>query len=208
MTGTFAFGLAASALAVPPHGGGPAGDKAKSAEHAGKPERASDKDKGDKDKGDKDKGDKAEAKKGSPDKDDKGDKGDKEKAEKGDEGDKDKPGAPPGLQAKDDEHHKKLLERFEERKKTIAERAKGEREEIRKKWHDALDRPPVQEELRRHAMTVARLERIKEIAEASEKPELGSRAQAALEKENARHDKRMAELKSQAAPAASAGGAQ
>jgi hypothetical protein len=53
-------------------------------------------------------------------------------------------------------------------------------------------------------MTVAKLERIKDIADADGKPELQTRAKAALERENARHERHMTALKT--APAASASG--
>jgi hypothetical protein len=181
--GTFILGFAAPVLADPPHGGGPPGEMGKPAGMGhggkGKPERADGK--------------------GKPDRE-----SDKDKGRKGEEKDGHDPAAPAGLEAKRDEHHKKLLEAFEERRKTMKDRAKSERDESRRKLGALLNSHAVQQELRRHAMTVARLQRIKEIGDAEEKADLASRAAAALEKENARHDKRMAALASQSAAAASA----
>ena len=129
----------------------------------------------------------------------------KEKADK-DEHREGQGGGPPGLSAKDDEHHKRLLERFEERRRNRGERAKSEREALRHKLGASLENQTVQHELRRHAEAVARLERIKEIADADGKTELSARATAILAKENARHEKRLATLTASAAPAASASG--
>lgn len=138
--------------------------------------------------------------------------GRKDKSEKDkDKGDKDEHregqgGGPPGLSAKDDEHHKRLLERFEERRENRGERAKAEREELRRKLGASLQNQGVQQELRRHAEAVARLERIKEIADTDGKTDASARATAVLAKENARHEKRLATLTGSAAPAASASG--
>jgi hypothetical protein len=193
--GTFVLGFAAPVLADPEHGGGPTGEKGRPADKAheekgkpagvghegkGKPERTDGKDKADKDKND--------------------------EREKGSKGDEHNPAAPPGLEAKSDEHHKKLLERFEERRKTMKDRAKSERDDSRRRLGPLLNNQAVQQELRRHTMTVARLQRIKEIGDADEKADLSSRAAAALEKENARHAKRIAALAAQGSPAGSASG--
>jgi hypothetical protein len=193
--GSVVLGLATAAFADPQHAAGDHGKPVGSG-HADPGKPAS---KGDIGKPGEEKGQKPD--KSGKGKDDK-DKDDKDKDDK-DKDDKDKPGTPPGLEAKSDERHKKLLERFEERKKTVTERAKSEREEIRKKLGNSLDQQPIQQELRRHARAVARLQRIQEIASVNEKPELAARALAALQKENARHDKRVSELS--AAPAPSGG---
>jgi hypothetical protein len=129
----------------------------------------------------------------------------KEKADE-DEHQEGQGGGPPGLSAKDDERHKRLLERIEERRKNRGERGKSEREELRHKLGASLENQAVQQELRRHAEAVARLERIKEIADADGKTDLSARATAVLAKENARHEKRLATLAASAAPAASASG--
>jgi len=181
------------------------GDKPAKNQHATEPHGS--KHEGDKseDKGKDDKG-KPEGK----DKDDKGrpegkDKDDKGKPEDKGKDDKGKPEEPPGLEGREDEHHQKLLERFNERKKTADERRRHDREQIRRQWGAALANPVAQGEIRRHAMTVAKLDRIKDVAEAGGKPDLLGRANAALERENARHDRKMKELSANAAPAASGG---
>jgi hypothetical protein len=197
--GTFALGMAAPAFAAPPQGSGTPAEKGKPAgkaheekgkpadmhhEGKGKPEHADGKDKAAKDKAEKD----------------------EEKSDKAAKDDKHNPGDPPGLAAKRDEHHKKLLERFEERKRTMKDRGKSEREESRRRLGAKLGEQGVQQELRRHAMMVARIERIKEIADADERADLSARATATLEKENARHAKRVAALSSKSHPVAVASG--
>lgn len=125
------------------------------------------------------------------------------------EGDKDKPDdkGPPGLAGRADDRHAKLLERFEERKKTVAQRRQAAHDEIRRHWGNLVDLPPARDELRLHAMRTAKLERIKELAEADGKTEVVARASAALERERARHEKRMEALRAGGgAPAASASG--
>jgi hypothetical protein len=184
-----AIALAGPAMADPPPGGPPHDEgkpakpghpkKGEADEGHGKPEHAGGKDK---DKGEK-----------------------KEKADKDEHGEG-HGGAPPGLSAKDDERHKKLRERFEERRRNRGERAKTEREELRHKLGPSLANQAMQQELRRHAQAVARIERIKEIADADGKTELSARATAVLAKENARHEKRLAALAASPAPAASASG--
>jgi hypothetical protein len=147
---------------------------------------------------------------------DRGDKGEKERGkphDKGHEHEADNDGKhdeklPPGLAGRGDERHKLLLERFEMRKNTVDQRRKGERDEIRHRWGGALDKPAAREELRRHAMIVARLERIKDVADADGKPDLAARAAAALEREKALHEKKMAAFASAGAAPSASGGAQ
>src|SRR5262249_14685074 len=98
-------------------------------------------------------------------------------------------------------------ERFEMRKHTEDQRRQAEREEIRRKWGSALDKHAALEELRRHARIVARLDRIKDIADSEDKPELAKRASDALERENARHEKKMAAFASSGAAPSASGGA-
>jgi hypothetical protein len=114
--------------------------------------------------------------------------------------------SPQGL-ADRDARHAKLIERFEERKRTMTERRKAAHDAIRRRWGTLVDQPPVREELRLHAMRVAKLERVKELAEADGKADLVARAALALERENTRHEKRMAAFPAGAgAPAGSASG--
>jgi hypothetical protein len=95
--------------------------------------------------------------------------------------------------------------KIETRRKTFAERRDAEQDRIRIRWGALTDRPSVQEELRLHAMRTARLTRIQELAEVEGKTAVEARALKALDKENARHDKRMQELAM--TPAAIPGGA-
>lgn len=85
--------------------------------------------------------------------------------------------------AKRDEWQGKRKERREER-----------RAEIEKKWGELAKGAPMRAELRIHAMRVARIERIAFVAEANENTKLAEQAKALLEKENARHQKRMEAL--------------
>jgi hypothetical protein len=95
--------------------------------------------------------------------------------------------------------------KIETRRKTFAERRDAEQDRIRIRWGALVDRPSVQEELRLHAMRIARLTRIQELAEVEGKNAVEARALKAIDKENARHDKRMQELA--LTPAAIPGGA-
>lgn len=86
------------------------------------------------------------------------------------------------------------------------ERQKAHMAELRAKWGAILKIEGVREEMRMHSSRLARLRRIDKLAKAGGKEAIAKRAEAAIEKEKARHDKKMDELKSkQAAPAASGG---
>jgi hypothetical protein len=87
-----------------------------------------------------------------------------------------------------------LRQKIETRRKTFAERRDAEQDRIRIRWGALVDRPSVQEELRLHAMRIARLTRIQELAEVEGKDAVEARALKAIDRENARHDKRMQEL--------------
>ena len=87
-----------------------------------------------------------------------------------------------------------LRQKIETRRKTFAERRDAEQDRIRIRWGALVDRPSVQEELRLHAMRIARLTRIQELAEVEGKNAVEARALKAIDRENARHDKRMQEL--------------
>jgi hypothetical protein len=82
--------------------------------------------------------------------------------------------------AKRDEWQGKRKERREER-----------RAEIEKKWGEVAKSTPARVELRIHAMRVARIERVAFVADANGNTKLAEQAKALLEKENARHQKRM-----------------
>jgi hypothetical protein len=87
-----------------------------------------------------------------------------------------------------------LRQKIDTRRKTFAERRDAEQDRIRIRWGALVERASVQEELRLHAMRIARLNRIEELAEVEGKTAVEARALKAIDRENARHDKRMQEL--------------
>jgi hypothetical protein len=115
--------------------------------------------------------------------------------------------------AEDEEARKnpKVRERVQKLRENRAERRRESQEQVRKKWGDrTLAHPAVQAELKTHAWRMARLERMRLLAESSDHPQKDKRLErikALTDKELARHEKRMAELQKQAggAPAADAG---
>lgn len=92
-----------------------------------------------------------------------------------------------------------------------AEKRKQRREHLaaaRAKWGDTLKKAGVKQEMNLHAKRIARLKRVETLALVGKKEAIAKRAKAAIDKENARHDKKMQELKAQApapAPAHSGG---
>lgn len=87
-----------------------------------------------------------------------------------------------------------LRQKIETRRKTFDDRRAADQERTRIRWGSLVDRSSVQEELRLHAMRIARLTRIQELAEVEGKTAVEGRALKAIDRENARHDKRMQEL--------------
>lgn len=111
---------------------------------------------------------------------------------------------------------KEAKEDLKEARKELSEAAKERRKahmaELRAKWGTILKMDGVKEEMRTHSSRLARLRRIEKIAKEKGKDAVAKRAEANIEKEKARHDKKMAELKAKgadggaaAAPAASGG---
>lgn len=97
-------------------------------------------------------------------------------------------------------------------KKELSEEKKKKRAEhmaeMRAKWGEILKKPGVKAEMGLHSRRMARLRRIEKVATEKKKDALVKRAVAAQEKEKARHQKKMDELKAQPAPApATSGGA-
>lgn len=86
------------------------------------------------------------------------------------------------------------------------ERRKAHMAELRAKWGTILKIDGVKDEMRVHSSRLARLRRIAKLGRAANKDGVVKRAETAIEKEKARHDKKMDELKAKAAPAASASG--
>lgn len=89
----------------------------------------------------------------------------------------------------------------EERK----ERRKKHLDEMKAKYGPGLKVPAVRAEMRVHAARMARLHRVEHLAKVAKKDAVVKRTEAAIEKEKARHQKRMDELKS--APGGAASGA-
>ena len=87
-----------------------------------------------------------------------------------------------------------LRQKIDTRRKTFAERRDAEQDRIRIRWGALVDRSSVQDELRLHAMRMARLTRIQELSEVEGKTAVEARALKAIDRENARHDKRMQEI--------------
>ncbi len=93
-----------------------------------------------------------------------------------------------------------------EEKKDVKEAAKDVKEarkkrrddhlaEVRSKWGDVAKAPAAKEEMRVHARRMARLNRVEKLAKDAKKDAIVKRANAAQEKEKARHEKKMGELK-------------
>lgn len=86
-----------------------------------------------------------------------------------------------------------------EAEKDVKEARKKRRDdhlaEVRAKWGDLAKTPAAKEEMRVHARRMARLHRVEQLAKDAKKDALVKRANAAQEKEKARHEKKMGELK-------------
>ncbi len=100
-------------------------------------------------------------------------------------------------------HREDIKDDWKEKRKAWREkreeRRKEARDEAKKKWGDLVEKPAAREELRVHARRMARLDRIRFLAEASGKTDIVTRTDKAIERENTRHDARMAALKAEAA---------
>lgn len=75
------------------------------------------------------------------------------------------------------------------------ERRKAHMAEMRAKWGTILKMDGVKDEMRLHASRMAKLRRIEKLAKDKNKDAVAKRATAAMEKEKARHDKKLGELK-------------
>lgn len=103
------------------------------------------------------------------------------------------------------EEKKELKEAEKELKEERKKRRDQHLAEMRAKWGEISKKPGVKEEMRIHARRMSRLRRIEKIATEKKKDAIVKRATAAQEKEKARHQKKMDELKAQPAPAGSGG---
>lgn len=88
-----------------------------------------------------------------------------------------------------------VKENVEERREKRKERRKDRREKLKERWGDLLEKGPVKAELARHGRRVARLTRMLALAEEAKKDDAVKRIKELMDKENARHDGRMAKLK-------------
>jgi len=96
----------------------------------------------------------------------------------------------------------KVKERMAELEKNRAERQKRHREELREHWGPKLNNPAAIQELNHHARRVAMLNRMLVLLETEhkgkDKDKLVERVEKLTELENARHEKKMAQLSVQA----------
>jgi colicin import membrane protein len=88
-----------------------------------------------------------------------------------------------------------LKERWQKLRETRVERRKERRDEIKKKWGELEKKPAVRAELKVHAWRMARLKRLRAIAEADGKTDTVARIDKLVQKENERHEKHMQTLK-------------
>ncbi|HEX4451760.1 MAG TPA: IPT/TIG domain-containing protein [Kofleriaceae bacterium] len=89
-----------------------------------------------------------------------------------------------------------LDSQYQERDTDRQQRRAARLEELRQKWQAAfLSDPDTQAELTLHAQRVAELQRAKDLAGVSANSKLGIRIDVATQRENDRHDQRMAALK-------------
>ncbi|MBK8994885.1 MAG: hypothetical protein IPM35_03920 [Myxococcales bacterium] len=94
------------------------------------------------------------------------------------------------------EAKKDLKEAWAKLRETRKERRQERREEIKKKWGDLHKHPAVKAELKVHAWRMARLKRIRAVADAEGKTDTVARVDKLIEKEKERHQKHMDTLKS------------
>lgn len=81
-----------------------------------------------------------------------------------------------------------------ERQEKRQERRKERRAKIKDKWGDLVKRPEAQNELKKHARRIARLNRLLALAEEAKKEDNKKKVEELIEKENKRHEARMAQL--------------
>jgi hypothetical protein len=100
-----------------------------------------------------------------------------------------------------------LDERIAKLRETRKDRRHARSEALRQKWGEALTRSDVREAIKVHEWRMARLDRMRTLIDASDRPnkdKMLARIDKALEKENARFDKKMDKLKTAPAPGSSA----
>jgi hypothetical protein len=89
-------------------------------------------------------------------------------------------------------------DKLEEMRKTRTERRQARLKELRDRWGEVANRPPVREELRNHARRMARLTRAKHVAIGANKTEIAARIDKLIEREKARHQAQMDKFRAEA----------
>lgn len=100
----------------------------------------------------------------------------------------------------------RLAEKLRRMRESWNARRAAEQARLKSRWGDLSRRPEVRAELRRHAWTMARLNRLRLLSAAEDRPDLVSRVEALIAKENARHERRMQELCGPLPPASASQG--
>lgn len=93
-----------------------------------------------------------------------------------------------------------VQKKLEQLRATRKERRAARLAEIRHHWGAIVAEPAVRAELKVHAWRMARLDRIRELADAEGKKDIVARVDKLITKENARHEKHMGVLKSAGGP--------
>ncbi|MFO0613752.1 MAG: hypothetical protein U0414_14260 [Polyangiaceae bacterium] len=88
------------------------------------------------------------------------------------------------------EQHKAWVEKRQERRKDAIAK-------VKERWGKLLENAAAREELRVHARRTARLERMKDLAEASGDDDAKAKVEKLIADENARHEARMTAIKSE-----------
>lgn len=88
-------------------------------------------------------------------------------------------------------------DKLEELRKTRQERRKSHVKEIKDRWGDAANKPNGRAEIKVHARRLARLNRMKSVAEGAGKTEVAARVDKLIARENVRHQAAMDKLKTE-----------
>lgn len=100
-----------------------------------------------------------------------------------------------------------IEERIAKMHETRKDRRHAHSEALKQKWGEALGRPDVREAIKVHEWRMARLDRMRTLIDASDRPnkdKLLAKIDKLIEKENARFDKKMDKIKTAPAPGSSA----
>jgi hypothetical protein len=98
-----------------------------------------------------------------------------------------------------------LKERMEKLRSTMPERRREHREAVRARWGSVLATAPARDEVKVHGRRMAMLNRALFLAQTEAKPpnqeKLIQRIEALIQRENTRHERAMANIKTMPAPA-------